>query len=36
MAWNEGFRFGELKMIETIVATNLNLLLEAWHDFHGR
>ena len=34
-AWNEGFRSGELKEIEAIIAINLNLLLEAWNDFFG-
>ncbi len=32
-AWNDGFRSGELKEIEAIMAGNLNLLLEAWNDF---
>jgi hypothetical protein len=32
-SWNEGFRSGELKEIEAIIAVNLNLLLEAWNDF---
>jgi len=32
-AWNQGFRSGELKEIEAIIAANLNLLLEAWNDF---
>ncbi len=30
---NEGFRSGELKEIERIIAANLNLLLEAWYGF---
>ncbi len=32
-AWNKGFRSGELKEIEAIIADNLNLLLEAWNEF---
>ena len=32
-AWNQGFRSGQLKEIEGIIAANLNLLLEAWNDF---
>jgi len=32
-AWNQEFRSGELKEIESIVAVNLNLFQEAWNDF---
>lgn len=32
-AWNIGFRSGELKEIEGLIGTHLNLLLEAWHEF---
>ena len=31
--WNDGFRSGEIKAIERILAANVDLLLEAWHDF---
>jgi len=33
LAWNKGFRSGELKEIESIIADNLNLFLEAWNEF---
>jgi hypothetical protein len=33
LARNEGFRSGELKEIEGLIATHLELLLEAWHGF---
>ena len=36
LAWNDGFRTGELKEIETILIAHLNLVLEAWHEFHSR
>ena len=31
--WNDGFRSGEIKAIERILAANIDLVLEAWHDF---
>jgi len=31
--WNDGFRSGEMKSIERIIAANVDLLLEAWNDF---
>jgi hypothetical protein len=33
MTWNDGFRSGEIKEIERIVAANIDLLLEAWNEF---
>jgi hypothetical protein len=33
LTWNDGFRTGELKIIEEIITANLNLFLEAWNDF---
>jgi hypothetical protein len=31
--WNDGFRSGEMKAIEKIIAANIDLILEAWNDF---
>jgi len=31
--WNDGFRSGELKTIEKLLAANIHLVLEAWHAF---
>ena len=31
--WNDGFRSGELKTIEKLLAVNLHSMLEAWHVF---
>jgi hypothetical protein len=31
--WNDGFRSGELKEIEQILAAHLDSLLEAWNAF---
>jgi hypothetical protein len=31
--WSAGFRSGELKEIESIIHSNLDLLLEAWNEF---
>jgi hypothetical protein len=33
LAWNDGFRSGELKEIEEIVSANLESLREVWHGF---
>jgi hypothetical protein len=33
LAWTDGFRSGELKEIEEIIAANLESLLEVWHGF---
>ena len=35
LAWNDGFRLGELKGIEKLVAANLDSHLETWHAFLG-
>jgi len=32
-AWNDGFRTGELKTIEKVLAENIHSLLEAWYAF---
>lgn len=32
-AWNMGFRSGEIKEIETIIGSNLDLILETWNEF---
>jgi hypothetical protein len=33
LSWNDGFRSGELKEIETLIVANLNLIVEAWNVF---
>jgi hypothetical protein len=32
-AWNDGFRSGELKEIERLIAENVDLILGKWNDF---
>jgi len=31
--WNDGFRSGELKTIENLIADNIDSILEAWNVF---
>jgi len=31
--WNDGFRSGEIKVIEEIIYLHIDLLMEAWNDF---
>jgi hypothetical protein len=33
LAWSDGFRSGELKEIEQLIALHLDLFMEAWHAF---
>lgn len=33
IAWNDGFRTGERKVIEQTIATHIDLVLETWYDF---
>jgi hypothetical protein len=33
LSWNKGFRSGELKEIEELITTHLELPLEAWYGF---
>jgi hypothetical protein len=32
-SWSSGFRSGELKVIEEIITTNVDLMLEVWNVF---
>ena len=33
LSWNDGFRSGELKEIEGLIALHLDLLVEGWRGF---